>query len=549
VPPCRHGWRRETPFRASQGGRPTGCRKCPLAATDGGAKRRLAPRKGAVRPALELHLAQNPADGEIRRELARQYLRAFDLAGAERTQSPLALATDPLPLAEDLALWGDIQLAQGRLRGFSSAYEAALACATGSVANVLERRWADALVAAGDFAQALIVFDRLSAKTPSDLDLGLARAWCLASAERYGEARQECAVQRLAYPREPRLDQLEARICLLEKNFPAAFALVPCSEDVASPLAIDARLIRAEAFLALDRSASAAAELGPIDVSGPLDEPHPIERLGNLHRLLGLTGLATAAERLLTRLEEQRPFHPDLRLFRLMGHDDRPAVLQAAILEDRRVPPRHLARWGEILAGLGDFESAAVAFRQALLRQPDCLPASLGLAMLLATTERFDEASAVLAPIAREFPTHSVVQLWRARLLAWARRDEEARAAYRRLMVAHPEDPVPQREAARLAFWRKRLGEAKALYCRHPRPPADLQIAHRLASAGLSLAAGDALGSALGNALERSPDWDGWDRLDLVLTDPPFLGFPDRSGAMGRHSGRNTRGRPAAENV
>ncbi|RCK80448.1 MAG: hypothetical protein OZSIB_3194 [Candidatus Ozemobacter sibiricus] len=356
---------------------------------------------GRAVPALEAALLDDPGDAEVRRELGRQYLRAADPASAEATVKPLTAG--PSPSSTDLALWGDVCLAQGRFVDFREAYERALQSQTnGSATLALERRWADALTAAGDHARAWPIYRRLAAAAPADLDLGLALAWSLASAERYAQARQVCALLRLRHPATPRLAWLEGRIRLLEKDFAGALALgatAAAAAPAGSPEAFAAHLLQAEAWLGSGHPASAAVALAPLPLDGRLDDPHPIETLVDLHRLLDLTGQATAARQLLDALEPQRPLHPYLRLARLLAHfGERTPELEQAIARDHQTAPRHLADWGQELMRRQRLSAAEAAFRRALERQPDCLPARLGLVMLLAATERRREALHTLVP-------------------------------------------------------------------------------------------------------------------------------------------------------
>ncbi len=474
-------------------------------------------------PALEAILADNPTDDEVRRELGRQYLRASNPASAEATICPLI--EGPHPCAADLALWGDIHLNQGRIRSFLDTYERALASSPESATSGLKRRWADALRAAGDLARALKVYQELLASAPADLDLGMALAWCLASAERYPEARQACAQLRLAWPDTPRLDLLEARIRLLEKDFEGCLALSSPANRASGPAALETRILRAEAWLGLAQPASAAAELVGLPLDFRIDDPHPIERLVDLQRLLDLTGQASAAERLLECLERQRPRHPNLQLARwIRQYPTDHSAFARMITLNQEASPSHLAQWGHLLMGRQRLKGAEAAFRQALRRQPDCLPARLGLVMLLAATERRREASLILEPARRDLPDHFLIRLWHARLLAWDRRYDEARRAYIALREADPDDPVAQRESARLAFWAKRPGEARTLYGMRRRPAADTQIADWLQKEGLSV--------DLGSSLDRPPDWDGWDRLNALLRDPPATLSPDMKAAL-----------------
>ncbi len=137
-------------------------------------------------------------------------------------------------------------------------------------------------------------------------------------------------------------------------------------------------------------------------------------------------------------------------------------------------------RLGDFLAERLRPEQARAYYRQALLLNPEHVPARRGLAQVLAVMQDYEGALETIRPLTALFPESSALAIEEARLLAWSRRFDEAEAAYIRAEEVGADPALTTVERARALGWAGEVGRSMRLYRDMFEPTVDEQLADRI---------------------------------------------------------------------
>ena len=124
----------------------------------------------------------------------------------------------------------------------------------------------------------------------------------------------------------------------------------------------------------------------------------------------------------------------------LKRHDEAMARVQARLRAEPNNRAMHLQLQGELLAARGDLAGAEQAYRQAVAAAPTLGNGHLGLARVLASQGKADDALKTLEAGELAAPAERLLPLKRAEALARLRRHDDAIRLYEQLAQRYPED-------------------------------------------------------------------------------------------------------------
>lgn len=419
-------------------------------------------------------LAGEPDNTDARVELAGVLARQDRIAEA-RAELDRALARRPGDPAL-LMTAADLEASLGHAVACRDLYQKALALLSDAEAHyAAELRLAAAANLWGDFYLTEAAYRGALARRPGDVDLRLKLAETLVSSQRYDEA--QAVYMELLLDRPDLPEALAGLADLKTRDQDYAAALAWSERLLAAQAGHPAGLrLRAQALFKLQRLDDAATAY--LDASRRLGRPADL--LVGLGRVRLAQGRARTAQALFAQAVERAPQNPEARFWAACPKQAAQDDFVAGLIRPGTSSPLALAAWGEVYAGQGLRPQAIACLRAALARDPDCFPAAMYLAEVLAADHQYDPALAELKRLDERLPNNRKILIARARALSWSRAYDDSLDIYQRVRALNPGDPVPVMEAARVAAWGKQMPRAQDLYADLTRPAVDGLLAAEL---------------------------------------------------------------------
>lgn len=414
-----------------------------------------------------------PADKEIALELVRVY------AKLGRRQQAVAQARKLLPrFPGDAALLlelGDLELGLGHAQTARDLYDKALRLPGRTEKQMLHV--ADQMNFWGDFYRVESSYREYLRRHPQDVKVWQKLAWALVSAQRFAEAEGIYRRLLLEQPRavDPWLGLVKLR--LAENDLKGA--LSSAQEFLrAYPDDPEGLALKGDALLRLQRY------------------PEAMETYRRLSRIKGyqVRGLLGTGKAL---LKQKRQAEAADAFNQVLKRDPQNAeacyyLATALPAKTREIPekpaagkedtPMQLVQRARLLAADGFKRQAIDTYQAALVLDPQCFPARLGLAEILGVDHRYARSLEMFQALAADFPGNSKILISWARVLGWSKRYEQSLEVYERVHKLNLADPVPLKEMARTAGWGKMVPKARRLYASLWAQPVDRQLKAALAA-------------------------------------------------------------------
>jgi len=356
----------------------------------------------------------------------------------------------------------------------------------------------------GDFYRTERIFrDHLSGK-PSDRKVRIMLGNLLASTERYEEA--EYVLRKLIadFGTDTEASEALANIRIRQDLFDDAL-------KISESMLPSAEIVRGRIFLEAGRYDAAIEAFGR--VAG--DSKHRVESLIGL----GISNLrkkntGTASE-YFGQAAKSEPANITALFHLEFAKDANPSEVARRIIESGKWTPVQLAKFADMCVVNSMPGEAELFCRHAVGKDPDCFPAQICLAQILASSNRYGESLDIYNRLEAQLGATRKILIEKARVLSWSKQYRDAIREYTRLTELNPADPVPVREMARVAAWAKMMKDSMAYYAKLVTPTVDSRLS-----------------AVLAPILERTGDANLREACRILqkekhLHDPPYQGFEE----------------------
>lgn len=453
---------------------------------------------------------QNPDDPLIPIEMAGVLIRKGDTAEALSLVNDIREIKLNDPAA--IAALADLEASLGHAVRCRHLYLKAIA--QSHQPETLRLQLANRMNLWGDFYRAESIYrDRLAAH-PDDREAALKLATVLRSSERYPEA-EGIYRQLLAESPDPGEIPLElARLKRLEKDAVTAQKWVDRILEL-RPDDPNALTLKADLLFFQKQYPEA---LGIYSMLSDRDccRVQGIMGMGKVYLKQGKSDLAQDA---FVQAHELDPQAVEVEYYVAGPNTATSDDFVDALVEERRLSAITLEKWARLYAEQGYYATAIRCYEASLKRDPDCFPAQIGLAEVLAIDHQYDRAVERFEVLSHVFPDNRKILIGKARALGWGRRYDDAIALYDTIHQLSPADPVPQMEKARTAVWAKEMDLAFAIYDALLEPPVDGRLAQALAPVAEASGHSELMAAVqrLSESAEQGSIYQGTDALNHEL--------------------------------
>jgi len=433
------------------------------------------------------------------------------------------LKNNPLPdrqLAEIYMEQADLETGLGHVEPCRRLYRKALELTDND--DEVRLRFADQMNMWGDFHEIEKIFRALLNEQPDNHEIRLKLAGTLASMERFAEA--EGIYLALLQENSDRTAEILlglADVSFKENNLPATIARVDKLLQHAGPVAkhsedilLAGLRLKGDALFKLERYQEALQIYTELAGS----KPGMIEGLVSQGRVYIRLQEMEKARDVFHRLVTSYPDNLEAGLSLAILNADDPLSPLETIKSTKPTAAMKLVVLGRLYGVQGLYNAAAASFKAALDRDPQCFPASLGLAESLAADNRFEQAVDLLQQLQQTYPDNHKLNITMARVLAWSKQYNKAILVYDTIHALQPDNPVPVTEKARTAVWGKKMAEAQTTYKTLWKTPVDQQLFSRLAAIDSHEA--DELSQAmarLNNTVDNDSIYTGYEQVAAKL--------------------------------
>lgn len=412
-----------------------------------------------------LLLKEKPADPEITSEISRLYI------WQNKPLKALALLYEAIknnPQNSSLLIAAaDAEAQLGHAQKSNALFIKAISI---SKTEELLLHYADTMMMWGDFYKAENIYREELPYQPDSIEIKLKLAWLLVSAQRYEEAEALYMQLICSCPEEAKAVEALATEALIEKKFCEALQFV---EQLLS------RYPDKPAYLELKANIY-------------FQDGKYLKAIKSYKRLLrykkfrfdALIAIGRAYKALFLPHQAKRFFLEAYRLdpksipaqFYLAGSAaERCSFLDELIEKSQKncsnnrqnsdnLSPQQLLEWAKLYNQNSNSSFATILYRAALQKDPELFPASIGLAEVLSSQYKFDEALQIYFSLLERFPENPKLTIAIARVYSWSKQYVEGISWYNKLLALHPQDTVALKEKARVALWGKYFPLAMATY-------------------------------------------------------------------------------------